>query len=213
MSLKIGGAKAPAKAATPGSSKAATPVSSKPGTPTPAVAAAKTASAKSEAAKADVAKEVAKQKEETAKTSDALLAEVKASADEETLEDLYGKDEEGAFFRGEEGGEELTILGVRSDEGYQASSQHRLHRTRRCWKVDDGRQHPFPLRHGRQADDGEVRAGGKGGRARELVPQLGTRFDCSGAREGAFSFFQPRGDHPLMSLNAGQDGRSRSRLL
>lgn len=94
VSLKIGGAKTPAKAATPGSSKAATPVSSKPGTPTPAVAAAKTASAKTEAAKAEVAKEVAKQKEETAKTSDALLAEVKASADEETLEDLYGKDEE-----------------------------------------------------------------------------------------------------------------------
>ena len=110
VSLKIGGAKTPAKAATPGSSKAATPVSSKPGTPTPAVAAAKTASAKTEAAKAEVAKEVAKQKEETAKTSDALLAEVKASADEETLEDLYGKDEEGALFCSASQGEELTFL-------------------------------------------------------------------------------------------------------
>lgn len=88
--LKIGGAKpasAPAsKAPTPGSSKVVTPVGSKPGTPAPApgVVAPKETKAAA-AAKADATK---------TNDGDTLKKEVEAAADEETLADLYGKDDD-----------------------------------------------------------------------------------------------------------------------
>ena len=113
MSLKIGGGGKPATVSlnigggpkkdspaasektTPASSKVPTPNSSKPATPVPGEKAkaspAKDAPAEKTAAPAARKAEI---KEET-KTSDALLAEVKAAADEETLQDLYGKDDEG----------------------------------------------------------------------------------------------------------------------
>ena len=98
MSFKIGGAPAPAlkiggakpasvpasKAPTPGSSRVVTPVSSKPGTPAPAVVAPKETKA-AIAAKNDASK---------TNDGDTLKKEVEAAADEETLADLYGKDDD-----------------------------------------------------------------------------------------------------------------------
>lgn len=112
VSLKIGGNKAPA-AKTPApataSSKTATPNTSKPGTPGPedkskAAPGAKTAARKEEAAAKEqaTAKKVEERKEQAAaaiakndtKTADALLAEVKAHVDEETIADLYGQEDD-----------------------------------------------------------------------------------------------------------------------
>lgn len=101
VSLKIGGGtpaavkvpvvkSLPSTSTTPASSKAPTPASSKPGTPvgervsTPV----STSTKESKATKAAT-------KEETVTTTESLLAEVKASADDETLADLYGQDDEG----------------------------------------------------------------------------------------------------------------------
>ncbi|KDE08186.1 hypothetical protein MVLG_01665 [Microbotryum lychnidis-dioicae p1A1 Lamole] len=119
VSLNIGGSKSNAassssKNATPGSSKAATPNSSKPATPVPekvaekakaATTVAATTSSKKDSLAADKPAAVASSKKdapkdggaaakEDAKTADALLHEVRAVADEETLADLYGNDEE-----------------------------------------------------------------------------------------------------------------------
>ena len=102
MSFKIGGAAAPAlkiggakpasvpavKAPTPGSSKVVTPISSKPGTPAPGVVAPKETKAAA-AAKVDAAK---------TNDGDTLKREVEAAADEETLADLYGKDDDREYF-------------------------------------------------------------------------------------------------------------------
>ncbi|KAL8278033.1 hypothetical protein RQP46_009493 [Phenoliferia psychrophenolica] len=120
MSLKIGGSgkpatvslsigkkaePAPAAAAAAGGSKASTPSSSKPGTPVPGdkaapapKAAEKTVEKKESApAAAAVKKETARVVKDEPKEenkTDALLAEVKTLADEDTLADLYGKDDE-----------------------------------------------------------------------------------------------------------------------
>ncbi|SCZ96818.1 BZ3500_MvSof-1268-A1-R1_Chr4-1g06751 [Microbotryum saponariae] len=119
VSLNIGGSKSNAassssKNAPPGSSKAATPNSSKPATPAPekvaekakaATAAAATTPSKKDSLAADKPAAAASSKKdapedgasaakEDAKTADALLHEVRAVADEETLADLYGNDEE-----------------------------------------------------------------------------------------------------------------------
>ena len=92
-SLKIGGVKpisVPAKVPTPGSSKVVTPNASKPATPAP-VEKKSTPTASVKETKASAA---AKQDAVKTTDGDTLKKEVEAAADEETLKDLYGGDEE-----------------------------------------------------------------------------------------------------------------------
>lgn len=107
VSLKIGGAKPAAAVSKPASvisSKAATPTSSKPSTPvagkssTPASGAAPAAAmVVPKETKAAVAGAKAEAARAVGPDSDALKKEVEAAADEETLKDLYGKDDECEF--------------------------------------------------------------------------------------------------------------------
>lgn len=93
VSLKIGGGgkpvSVPAKAPSP---KVTTPIPSKPSTPAPIE---KKSSAAVKETKATVA---AKQDATKTTDGDTLKKEVEAAADEETLKDLYGGDEECGYF-------------------------------------------------------------------------------------------------------------------
>lgn len=96
ISLKIGGGKPKdkdIKAPTPGTSKASTPAGSKPGTPAPGDKSSAPVPKKVEVVAAKKEKEKEEAKDEL-KTADAISAEVKAVVDEETLADLFGKDDE-----------------------------------------------------------------------------------------------------------------------
>lgn len=99
ISLKIGGPKVVSipvvKAPTPGSSKAPTPINSKPGTPAPGDK--KVAPAAAGAVKETKAAIAAKSDAVKTTDGDTLKKEVEAAADEETLKDLYGGDEDCAF--------------------------------------------------------------------------------------------------------------------